>query len=167
MGRAQLLICHVIYSVEWEIDHIIVLRGTWFVIISPLLAGRACGPHYCIRNAQAVIGHPRSGHFTASCHLPDLLMTTEKDKRKAIYDRALLAAGWAPCDSAPLGYMSRDTRTSCVLEDKKKKCLCVFVSATRTLVYHELYAIFLSKRKTFIEKELPGLAETQQKPFSY
>lgn len=93
-GHSELPICHVIYSVEWEIDHIIVLRGTWFVIISQVLAGQARRPHYCIRNAQATIGHSRTGHFTTSRHLPDLLMTTDKDKRKAIYDSSVLAAGW-------------------------------------------------------------------------
>lgn len=74
-------ICHVIYSAEWEIDHIIVLRETWFVIIRPVLAGWTRGPCYCIRNAQEAIGQPCSGHFTTSHHLPDLLMTTIKDKR--------------------------------------------------------------------------------------
>lgn len=113
------------------------LRGTWFVIISLVLADQARGPHYCIRNAQAAIGHPHSGHFTTSRHLPDLLMTTDKDKRKAIYDSAILAAGWTQCIFPSGGNMSRDTGTImspttihvCLQTTKNKQCVCA--SATQ------------------------------------
>lgn len=142
------------------------LRGTWFVIISPVLAGQARGPHYCIRNPQAAIGHPRLGHFTTSHHLPDLLMTTDKDKKKAIYDSAILAVGWTSCIfratcQETQGLSGLQHIFMCVCR-QQEKTVCVCVSELRrTPVGHDLYVIFLSKGLTFIEKALPRLTETQ------
>lgn len=111
------------------------LRGTWFVIISPVLAGQARGPHYCIRNPQAAIGHPRLGHFTTSHHLPDLLMTTDKDKKKAIYDSAILAAGWTSCIfratcQETQGLSGLQHIFMCVCR-QQEKTVCVCVRATQ------------------------------------
>lgn len=92
------------------------VRGTWFVIISLVLADWARGPRYCIRHTQATIGHRRLGHFTTSHRLLDRLMTTDRDKRKMPN-----ASCWL--DNINLhwmGYMSEDAGLWCPM-----CCICM------------------------------------------
>lgn len=104
------------------------VRGTWFVIISLVLADWARGPRYCIRQAQATIGHHRLGHFTTSRCLFD--EHWQRQKKNA----------WWWCN------------TSCWLDNINLHCLCYCqkrlgddVPCAADVCVH--YTIFMRKKK--------------------
>lgn len=102
------------------------VRGTWFVIISLVLADWARGPRYCIRHAQATIGHHRLGHFTTSHRLLDSLISTDGDKRKTRDDGATLAAGWTT--SIFTAFATCQMTLGCDVPCAACVCVCVYTT---------------------------------------